>query len=142
MWNIPCDVEKLLKYFTGEIKPYKTEVKDSRRMFLNEFTNKEQEQVLKFFNKNKTLVLCDIIKGRGSLSAEWMLVAQKSEVQRWILKPMNVVLNHYSNGEVKITPRGSLKIGRVTMQRKDGDGGRDTANMLQFKINSAELFDI
>lgn len=142
MWNIPYDVEKLLKYFTGEIKPYKTDVKDSRRMFLNEFTNKEQEQVLKFFNKNKTLVLCDIIKGRGSLSAEWMLVAQKSEVQRWILKPMNVVLNHYSNGEVKITPRGSLKIGRVTMQRKGGDGGRDTANMLQFKINSAELFDI
>jgi hypothetical protein len=28
------------------------------------------------------------------------------------------------------------------MQRKGGDGGRETAKMLQFKINPAELFDI
>jgi R.HinP1I restriction endonuclease len=27
------------------------------------------------------------------------------------------------------------------MQRKGGDGGRNTAKMLQFKINPAELFD-
>ncbi len=30
----------------------------------------------------------------------------------------------------------------VTQKRKGGDGGRNTANMLQFKINPAELFDI
>lgn len=142
MWNIPPRTEKLLKYFTGELKPYRDDVKDSRRMFLNEFTVNEQESILKFFNENKTLILCDIIKGRGSLSAEWMLVVQKTEEQRWILKPINIVLNYYSNGEVKITPRGSLKIGKVTMQRKGGDGGRKTANMLQFKINPVELFDI
>jgi hypothetical protein len=28
------------------------------------------------------------------------------------------------------------------MQRKGGDRGRDTARMLQFKINPAELFEI
>lgn len=28
------------------------------------------------------------------------------------------------------------------MQRKGGDGGRKTAQMLQFKINPAELFDV
>jgi hypothetical protein len=28
------------------------------------------------------------------------------------------------------------------MQRKGGDGGRETAKMLQFKINPAELFDM
>jgi hypothetical protein len=27
------------------------------------------------------------------------------------------------------------------MQRKGGDNGRDTAKMLQFKINPVELFD-
>ena len=27
------------------------------------------------------------------------------------------------------------------MQRKGGDNGRDTANMLQFKINSMDLAD-
>ena len=31
---------------------------------------------------------------------------------------------------------------KITMQRKGGDGGRITANMLQFKINPAELFEI
>ena len=49
-------------------------------------------------------------------------------------------MNHFGNGDIVITPRGSLQIGRITMQRKGGDGGRETANMLQFKINPAELF--
>jgi hypothetical protein len=39
-----------------------------------------------------------------------------------------------------ITKGGNLKIGRITMQRKGGDGGRDTAKMLQFKINPMTLF--
>lgn len=142
MWNMPKDVKKLLKYFTGELEPYKKEVKDSRRMFITEFTKEEQNKLLDFFKTNKILILNDIIKGRGRFSAEWMLVAQKSEIQRWVLKPINVVLNHYGNGEVQITPRGSLRIGNVTMQRKGGDNGRKTANMLQFKVNPAELFDL
>jgi hypothetical protein len=29
----------------------------------------------------------------------------------------------------------------MDMQRKGGDGGRKTAQMLQFKINPAELFE-
>ena len=37
MWSIPEDIELLLKYFTGEKSPFKTDVKDKRRMFLNEF---------------------------------------------------------------------------------------------------------
>ena len=44
--------------------------------------------------------------------------------------------------DIIITNRGNFKIGNITMQRKGGDGGRDTANMLQFKINPAALFDI
>lgn len=35
----------------------------------------------------------------------------------------------------------NLKIGKITMQRKGGDNGRETAKMLQFKINPAELFE-
>ena len=140
MWDIPSDVVDLLKYFTGEYKPYK-EVKDERRMFLNELSDEEQLKILKFFEDNKTLILCDILKGRGKFAAEWMLVIQKVGNVRWVLKPMNYVLNHYGAGKVAITPRGSLKLGRVTVQRKGGDGGRKTANMLQFKVNPTELFD-
>ena len=29
----------------------------------------------------------------------------------------------------------------ITMQRKGGDNGRETAKMLQFKINPVQLFD-
>lgn len=140
MWDIPSDVVDLLKYFTGEYEPYK-QVKDKRRMFLNELSDEEQLKILKFFENNKTLILCDILKGRGKFAAEWMLVIQKVGNVRWVLKPMNYVLNHYGSGEVVITPRGSLKLGRVTVQRKGGDGGRKTANMLQFKVNPTELFD-
>lgn len=140
MWDIPNDVADLLKYFTGEYEPYKENVKDERRMFLNELSEEEQSKILNFFENNKTLVLCDILKGRGQFAAEWMLVIQKVGDVRWVLKPINFVLNHYGEGNVSITPRSSLKIGRVTVQRKGGDGGRKTANMLQFKVNPAELF--
>ncbi|MCA9037680.1 MAG: hypothetical protein KDA91_21250, partial [Planctomycetaceae bacterium] len=45
----------------------------------------------------------------------------------------------FGNGPVTVTPRGSIRIGQITMQRKGGDAGRPTANMLQFKINPALL---
>jgi hypothetical protein len=52
------------------------------------------------------------------------------------------VLNFFGNGGVKISPRGSISIGRITMQRKGGDNGRPSANMLQFKIDPTKLLDI
>ena len=60
---------------------------------------------------------------------------------KWVLKNINEVINFY-DGDVEISPRGSLKIGKITMQRKGGDGGRETAKMLQFKLNPCELFEI
>ena len=143
MWCIPDDVFKLLQYYTGELKPYKAGVRDSRRMFIDEFSSTEQALLLDWFTQNKTLVLSDIIKGRGQFSAEWVLVAQKLDNNaRWILVNINQALQHYANGDVRISPRGSIYIGNVTMQRKGGDGGRDTANMLQFKLDPTQLFDI
>lgn len=82
-------------------------------------------------------------KGRGQFRAEWVLVAQKIDNNaRWALVNINQALQRYSNGIVKISPRGSIYIGNVTMQRKGGDGSRDTANMLQFKLDPMLLFDI
>ena len=142
LWNIPSKISTLLKKYTGEIKPTIDNTEDNRRMFADEFTKLEQKQLLEWLNKNKSLIVSDILKGRGQFAAEWMLVAQKIETNsRWILKPMNFCLNHFGNGEIEITNRGNIKIGRITMQRKGGDGGRPTANMLQFKINPAELFE-
>ncbi len=144
LWDIPDDVYKLLQYFTGEKKPKIDNPKDDRRMFANEFTLEEQQIILNFFKENKTLIVSDILKGRGRFSAEWMLVILKLKNAKniqWALEPINKVLNHFGNGEVLITPRGSFKIGQITVQRKGGDGGRESANMLQFKINPAELIE-
>lgn len=143
LWNIPDDVFVLLQFFTGEKPQYISNTKDKRRMFLTEMTVDEQKAILSWFKQNKTLILSDIIKGRGKFSAEWVLVAQKvSSNSRWVLKNINEVLQHFSEGEVRISPRGSILIGKVTVQRKGGDGGRETANMLQFKLDPSSLFDI
>ena len=143
LWNIPDNVYELLQYFTGEKPPYKTNTKDKRRMFLNEMDTEKQNLVIEWFKQNKTLILSDIIKGRGQFSAEWVLVAQKVEKDsRWVLKNINEVLQHYTIGEVKVSPKGSITLGGVLIQRKGGDGGRDTAKMLQFKLDPTSLFDL
>ena len=142
MWDIPNEITALLKQYTGEILPIIDKPKDERRTFANEFSDKNQALILKWLKQNQALIISDILKGRGKFAAEWMLVAQKvADEARWILKPMNFCLNFFGNGEVEITKRGNFKIGRVTMQRKGGDNGRKTAQMLQFKINPADLFD-
>ncbi len=143
MWNIPKNVVKILKFFTGEIHlKNKKKLKDKKRIFLNETKKEEQKKVLDFFSKNKFLIVSDTLKGRGKFSADWMLVILRSrENNKWILKSINYVMNFFAEGEIKITRRGNLKIGRITMQRKGGDAGRKTAKMLQFKINPVKLFD-
>ena len=142
MWSIPENIIILLKKYTGEILPTIKNPKDDRRTFVNEFSKSNQDILISWIEEHKTLIVNDIIKGRGKFSAEWMLVAQKIEEDaKWVLKPINIVLNHFGNGVVKITKQGNIKIGNITMQRKGGDNGRKTAQMLQFKINPAELFD-
>ncbi len=140
MWEIPDKITTLLKYYTGEVTPYK-DSRDTRRMFADEFTNKEQAILIKWIEQNKSLIVSDILKGRGQFAAEWMLVAQKIKTNsNWILKPMNYCMNYFGNGEVVITPKGNFRIGKITMQRKGGDGGRESAKLLQFKIDPGELF--
>lgn len=142
MWDIPEHVASILERYTGEAEPSCEKPRDKRRMFANEFTKAEQEVVMAWLNENKTLIVSDILKGRGKFAAEWMLVVQKVQTEaRWVLKSMNFCMNYFGAREVVISPKGNFKIGKITMQRKGGDNGRPTANMLQFKINPAKLFD-
>jgi len=141
LWNIPDDVTKILKFFTGEVKPIVGGLKDSRRTLLSEMSETDQNKIVKFFENNKILVISDLLKGRSEFSADWVLVILKANNEnKWVLKSINEAMNVFGNGEIKITDRGSLRIGKITMQRKGGDGGRETARMLQFKINPVELF--
>ena len=143
LWDIPEDITKILKLFTGEIKPTKKGLKDKRRMLLSEMDKNDQDKIVSFFKNNKILIVSDLLKGRGEFSADWVLVILKFNAEsKWMLKSINEAMNLFGNGDVRITSQGSLKIGKIGMQRKGGDAGRDTSKMLQFKINPVELFNI
>ena len=95
-----------------------------------------------FFTRNKILVVSDILKGRGGFAADWVLVTKynkKNDTTTWILKDINTAMNFFGKGEVKVSPRGSLYIGRITMQRK---GGTPDPTKLQFKIKPCDLFKL
>ncbi len=149
MWKFYDDIALGLKLFTGEINPYlypevigKRNLRDKRRMFLDELPDQLQDKIMNFFKDNKILVVSDILKGRGGLSANWMLVTRynkKDDSTTWTLRDINKVMNFFGSGEVRISPKGSLYIGRITMQRK---GGTPDPTKLQFKIKPCELFEV
>lgn len=143
LWNIPKSIIKTLKLYTGESKPVIKNPIDKRRMYMNEFSEKAKNELVNWLNTNKVLIVNDILKGRGQFAAEWMLVAVKIiRNAKWALKPMNEVINYYGGGDVNISNKGVIHIGKITIQRKGGDGGRKTAQMLQFKIDPTEVFNI
>ncbi len=148
MWGFSDSIAKWLRVFTGDIAPDQIlskqalqHIKDERRLFLTEIPKKNLAEIIAFFQANITLVMSDILRGRGGLSAEWFLVTRKNGDSSldWILKDINTVVNFYVQGGVSLSPRGSLKIGRATMQRK---GGTPDPTSLQFKINPLELFEV
>ena len=138
-WNMPDKIVDTLKRFTGELPPNIPNPRDKRRMFIDEFSIQEREDLLGFLKENKAMIVSDILRGRGKFTAEWVIVAQKiKENARWVLKNINEVINHYS-GDVQASPKGSINIGTILIQRK---GGTPDPTSLQFKINPAELFDV
>lgn len=72
---------------------------------------------------------------------EWFLVVLKvkNEPLKWKILSMNETMNFYA-GKAQITKQGNLKLGKITIQRKGGDNGRESAKMLQFKLNPCEIF--
>lgn len=142
MWDIPLDITEALRLFTGKTRPTVKGLKDPRRMLLTEMPEKIQNKIVEFFSKNKILIVSDLLKGNDEFSADWFMVVWKipNENPKWIIKDINFVLNFYGDGEVRITKQGSLAIGKIGMQRKGGDGGRPSSQMLQFKINPLALF--
>lgn len=141
MWKMPADIVNAMNFFVGENKPNKPS-RNAERMFLNELDTVTQRQIVEFFTANKREILSDIFKGDGASSAGWMMVALKTGTKpRWVLRSIDYAIDYFGNGDVAITRSGNLRIGRITVQRKGGDGGRETAKMLQFKINPALLFD-
>jgi hypothetical protein len=145
MWYFDDEIKYYLKLFTGEIKPPKSDfanLRNKNRLFFNEMPEKIQKKIIDFFTINKFLVISDIFKGRGGLSAGWMLVTRSNPKNRkydFVLKDINTTINFYANGDITISKRGSLNIAKVFMQRK---GGTPDPTKLQFKFCPLQLFEI
>ncbi len=147
MWRFDSEIAIWLKLFTGELSPKNylgkinlKQLRDERRIFFDEMPQKMQNKIIGFFEKNRILIVNDIIKGRGGLSADWMLVTKfnkEDNTTSWIIKDINVAMNFFGEGKVYVSPKGSLYIGKITMQRK---GGTPDPTKIQFKIKPCQLF--
>ena len=141
-WHMSDEIANILKHFCGELPP-REGCSDSRRMYMNEFTDSERDNLKNFLKKNMVMIISDVIRGRGRFAAEWMLVIHKYKGYRWKLLSINETINHYvGDHEVEFTSNGGIRLGGITMQRKGGDNGKATANQLQFKSNPLEVFQI
>jgi len=139
LWGMDGETARLLKLFTGETIPQRSGLRDARRMYFDEMTEVERSAVIGFFRKKRILIVTDLLKGRGKLSAGWMLVTLNAGGSvKWVLKSINEAMNTFGCGEVEFTAQGNLRIGRIGMQRK---GGTPDPTKLQFKINPVDLFD-
>lgn len=149
IWRFDDETALWLKLFTGELNPKsyarligKKMLRDKRRLFIDEMPKEIQDKIIDFFKRNRILIVSDVLKGRGGLSANWMLVTRYNKNDHttcWILKDINTAMNLFDSGDIKVSPRGSLCIGRITAQRK---GGTPDPTKLQFKIKPCDLFQL
>ena len=155
MWKFDDEIKEILKLFTGESPPLEnrelmskyctvnaSQLKDKRRIFLNNLKPKYLEKIIKFFESKKPLILMDIIKGRGALCAEWLMVVEydkSTDETTWALININQAIDIFSVGKVRPSKKYSLNISDgIVMQRK---GGTPDPESLQFKIKPLTVFD-
>lgn len=140
LWNLDPKNVKTLKYFTGELAPYKKDTEKSERMFMYEMKSEEVKPLLEELEEKKVRIFYDTFMGVGPLSAKWMIIGLKqfkgtSQAKSWTMHKTIDMINFYIQGKTKMSRKGSIKLGCVTMQRKGGDKGSKSAEYLQFKID-------
>lgn len=149
-WKMSDDVINALKMYCGEDGYRPNEIneqlssRDTKRFFMDELSDEKQNLVVSFLDKNRRRIIHDVIAGRNKGAAQWVLAVEKShnEPIRSVLVPIEAVIRHYAKEPVSITKKGNLSLGGITIQRKGGDAGRKTAQMLQFKFSPRDLFTI
>lgn len=151
-WKMPDIISGILKKYCGEsgYRPVDIlsddelkSVSDRRRFTMNELPQKDRETVLDYFESNKKRIIRDVVSGTGRASAKWMLIVEEKNGApvRSAVIPIGKVIS-YCMGGASITNRGTLRLGGLTIQRKGGDAGRSTAQMLQFKFSPSGLFGL
>ena len=139
---VPDDVIDILYKYT----------EDKKKLLAGNYSPKELNRLLEFLNENRRPLLTSAFTGKDKKpKANWLLIhewkfpnwrrniAKKASSQ---LISMQKVLNLFDGFEVSYTKRGTITFGAgVTLQRKGGDNGKDSANDLQFKLRIKPLRD-
>ena len=151
LWKMPVAVADSLRMYCGEeghrpddtCRPISA-LRDPRRFFMDELPDGQKEQAVSFLNKNKKKIIQDVMAGQGRGAARCMLAVEErlGSPSKSALVNMNDVIRHYAEGPALITKTGNLRLGRITIQRKSGDAGKRTAQMLQFKFSPRDLFAV
>jgi R.HinP1I restriction endonuclease len=137
--GIPKDVKELLKFYCGEKKPaeydpnIKPKDRKGRRLFLTELTADDREKIVKYFRRNPTSIIKRVLRGSGGLPPDWLLIVRAVGKREIRLIRMDEAVDLFTAGSVRVTARGNLDIGGVTMQRK-GATRDPRPNDLQFKV--------
>ena len=150
-WHMPLSVARTLQYFTGDLKPYISNPVEEDRMFMDEMTPEQRDELKKFLTDNMVMIISDIVRGRGRFAVEWMLVLQEYTDKNGnyqyndILLSINETINFYvGDHTVEFPParkdgtHAGIRMGRITIQRKGGD---DPCS-LQFKSDPSKLLDL
>lgn len=116
------------------------------------YTEKELAYLLDFLNNNRSKLLASAFTGQPKKpKANWLLLHQWT-LPNWRrnigrkgasqLISMQDILKLFDGIAVSYTKRGTITFGAgVTLQRKGGDNGKDSANNLQFKLRIKPLRD-
>jgi len=154
LWEIPSNTLNALKKYSGEkgFQPSDflddsevAKLKDSRRFFMDELPINEKKSIIDFFTKKLNQVVSDLLKGRGENCADWLLVVKyddNNSIETSKIIPIDKAIDYYSQGGISISSKGVIKIGKITLQRKGGDAGRKTAQMLQFKFSPNDVLNL
>lgn len=150
-WHMPVGVARTLQYFTGDLAPCIDNPTDKRRMYMDEMSQNQRDELKAFLEENMVMIISDITRGRGRYAVEWMLVIREYKDGDGaihyddILLSINEVINYYvGDHSVDFPPsrkdgtRAGIRMGRVTIQRKGGDD----PCCLQFKSDPSKLLEL
>jgi hypothetical protein len=143
-FSAPKSIELILEKYTYRRKKL---LRDG-----NNYSQNELEELLLFLNKNQKPLLISAFTGQAKQpKANWLLLHQWKfpDWQRNIacrdrsrLISMQEVIATFEDIQATFTKRGTITFGAgVTLQRKGGDNGKESANDLQFKLRIAPLLE-
>ncbi|MFV0431492.1 MAG: hypothetical protein ACK5MJ_04855 [Alphaproteobacteria bacterium] len=141
MWKFSDNIAHILSLFTGAKNPLEHGYDKQKRILPKDFSIQEKEELLNFLNRNKVIILNDILIGRGGFSANYMIIADYSHernIQYHIIQTIEII-NYISHFNFEISDKKTtinIADGLVQFQRK---GGTPDPTSLQFKFKPLKI---